>query len=76
MRMQKLHDADVDSSFTSEQISLIQRLGGRASDLESVRLSSLMNARLLTRTSTARPQSTQRADRRRRRRGHRVPRRR
>ncbi|KAI5900140.1 uncharacterized protein SCHCODRAFT_02607113 [Schizophyllum commune H4-8] len=33
---QKLQDADVDSSFTSEQIGLIQRLGGRASDLESL----------------------------------------
>ncbi|KAL1746991.1 RNA12 protein-domain-containing protein [Schizophyllum fasciatum] len=33
---QKLHDAEVDASFTSAQIGLIQRLGGRASDLESL----------------------------------------
>lgn len=34
---QKLHDAGVDVRFNSEQRTYIQRLGGRASDLESVR---------------------------------------
>ncbi|TRM59397.1 RNA12 protein-domain-containing protein [Schizophyllum amplum] len=33
---QKLQDIDVEANFSSEQISLIQRLGGRASDLESL----------------------------------------
>lgn len=33
---QKLHEADVDVDFTSEQVSYIERLGGRASDLEVV----------------------------------------
>ncbi|PCH38691.1 hypothetical protein WOLCODRAFT_131000 [Wolfiporia cocos MD-104 SS10] len=33
---QKLHDAGIDMNFNSEQRSYIQRLGGRASDLESL----------------------------------------
>lgn len=33
---QKLKDFDVDVHFTPQQISYIQRLGGRAIDLESV----------------------------------------
>ncbi|TCD65369.1 mitochondrial escape protein 2 [Steccherinum ochraceum] len=33
---QKLHDVDVEIDFTKEQISYVQRLGGRASDLESL----------------------------------------
>ena len=35
---QKLHDAGVDVKFSNAQISYIGRLGGRASDLESVSL--------------------------------------
>ena len=34
----KLNDIDVKADFTKEQISYIERLGGRASDLESVRV--------------------------------------
>lgn len=33
---QKLHDSGMDVEFTREQTSYIERLGGRASDLESV----------------------------------------
>jgi hypothetical protein len=33
---QKLKDAGVDQTFTSEQTAYIERLGGRAIDLESV----------------------------------------
>lgn len=33
---QKLKDADADVTFTSETSAYIERLGGRASDLESV----------------------------------------
>ena len=34
---QKLKDAGIDVDFTKEQTASIARLGGRASDLESVR---------------------------------------
>jgi hypothetical protein len=34
---QKLKDAGVDQIFTSEQTAYVERLGGRAVDLESVR---------------------------------------
>lgn len=37
---QKLRDADIDVDFTPEQTSYVERLGGRASDLESVRIDS------------------------------------
>ncbi|KAH8102922.1 RNA12 protein-domain-containing protein [Cristinia sonorae] len=33
---QKLHDVDVEVNFTGEQTSYVERLGGRASDLESL----------------------------------------
>jgi hypothetical protein len=33
---QKLKDMGVDYTFTSEQTAYVERLGGRASDLESV----------------------------------------
>ncbi|THH22364.1 hypothetical protein EUX98_g8222 [Antrodiella citrinella] len=33
---QKLHDVDVDVEFTKQQVSYVERLGGRASDLESL----------------------------------------
>jgi hypothetical protein len=33
---QKLHDTGIDVEFTPEQVSYIQRLGGRANDLEVV----------------------------------------
>ena len=33
---QKLTDAGVDQTFTPEQTAYVERLGGRASDLESV----------------------------------------
>ncbi|KAI0797741.1 exonuclease [Abortiporus biennis] len=33
---QKLHDVDVDIDFTKEQVVQVQRLGGRASDLEAL----------------------------------------
>lgn len=33
---QKLGDAGVNVSFTNEEVQCLQRLGGRASDLESV----------------------------------------
>ena len=33
---QKLHDGGIDVNFNNEQVSYLQRLGGRASDLESV----------------------------------------
>ena len=36
---QKLHDSGVDVKFSQSQIAYIGRLGGRASDLESVRCS-------------------------------------
>lgn len=36
----KLKDAGIDQEFTQEQTTYVERLGGRASDLESVRLSS------------------------------------
>lgn len=39
---QKLRDSGVDVTFNKEQTAYIQRLGGRASDLESVRVLSLM----------------------------------
>lgn len=39
---QKLQESEVNVKFNKEQIAYIQRLGGRASDLESVR--SLPNA--------------------------------
>lgn len=35
---QKLHDANVDIDFSKDQTAYIERLGGRASDLESVRI--------------------------------------
>ena len=35
---QKLHDSGVDINFTQQQLADIERLGGRASDLESVSL--------------------------------------
>ena len=35
---QKLQESGVDVKFNKEQITYIQRLGGRASDLESVRV--------------------------------------
>lgn len=38
---QKLHDGGVDVKFTREQTAYLERLGGRASDLESVSLSKL-----------------------------------
>lgn len=34
---QKLRDAGVNVSFTGDEVKYLQRLGGRASDLESVR---------------------------------------
>jgi hypothetical protein len=34
---QKLQDSVVELEFTNEQIEQVKRLGGRASDLESVR---------------------------------------
>jgi hypothetical protein len=33
---QKLKDAGIDQTFTTEQTAYLERLGGRASDLESV----------------------------------------
>lgn len=33
---QKLHDSGVDINFSQQQLAYIDRLGGRASDLESV----------------------------------------
>lgn len=39
---QKLRDSGVDVTFNKEQTAYIQRLGGRASDLERVRVLSLM----------------------------------
>jgi len=33
---QKLHDAGIDADFDKEQTASVARLGGRASDLESV----------------------------------------
>ena len=35
---QKLKDSGVDVKFTQQQLAYIDRLGGRASDLESVRI--------------------------------------
>ena len=35
---QKLHDSGLDVKFSQAQRSYIERLGGRASDLESVRV--------------------------------------
>lgn len=39
---QKLHDVGVEVNFTSPQVSYIERLGGRASDLESVSVQSCL----------------------------------
>jgi hypothetical protein len=36
----KLRDADINLDYTREQIACVERLGGRASDLESVGISS------------------------------------
>lgn len=33
---QKLSDANINADFTPKQIAYVERLGGRASDLESV----------------------------------------
>ena len=54
---QKLHDGGVDVKFTQAQVQYVGRLGGRASDLESVRGFFLTApALLLTRRRAARPQ--------------------
>ena len=39
---QKLHDAGVDVDFTSHQVAYIERLGGRASDLEVVSIGTIL----------------------------------
>jgi hypothetical protein len=52
---QKLTDAKINMDFTPEQTSYIERLGGRASDLESVCYLKHFDAVVLTAYSTIFP---------------------
>jgi guanylate kinase len=45
---QKLKDAQIIMDFTPEQTAYVARLGGRASDLESVSCLKLLTASILT----------------------------